>query len=414
MGVVYAAEDLACTERVAIKVANCDRAGAVLVAEHMARELRAGRAIRHPNVVSILDGGSEAGVPYLVMELASGRALGTLATEDRLSVRRVAEIVDQILAGVAAIHRAGYLHGDIKTDNVLVERGDEGAYVVKIIDLGLACEQGGQRPTATDDERIISGTPHYVAPEIALGGSKTVASEVYAVGVVLYELLTGTTPFTDGTIHEILRKQIEDEVLPPSLRSPELKLSLAMERVVLRALHKDPSERYASAREFQSALRAATRASRDVPIASREHSSTSTATEWTRPELPARTHAPTTDRSNTALRDPSFIVEQALEAARVHLVAHRLSAARDELEAAIELLEGDVLGEREAWRLLLSLAAVCDALRDHCRARRLARLALDGAARAGSIVGRRRAKALIERFAGRSRFMPDATRGARH
>jgi serine/threonine-protein kinase len=402
MGVVYAAEDLACTERVAIKVAQCERVGADLVADHMARELRAGRATRHPNVVRILDGGIEARVPYVVMELAPGRPLGVVAAEDRLSIRRVAEIVDQVLAGVAAIHHAGYLHGDIKTDNVLVERGESGAYGVKLIDLGLACEQGDLAPTF-DDDHIISGTPHYLAPELALGGAKTVASEMYAVGVVLYELLTGTTPFTGGGILEILRQQIEDEVMPPSLRSPELKLSLALERVVLRALNKDPNNRFASATEFQCALRTATRGTRDELIACRELSTTGPTDEWTRPELPSRA-ALGTPPPIIAIRDPNPLVERALDATRVHLAAHRLSAARDELEAAVRLLQGDALGEREVWRLLLPLAAVCDSMRDPCRARRLARVALDGAARAGSDVGRHRAKALIERFAGRSRL----------
>lgn len=403
MGVVYAAEDLAGTERVAIKVAHCERVSAGVVADHMARELRAGRATRHPNVVRVLDGGVEAEGPYLVMELASGRTLGALAAENRLSIRRAAEIVDQILDGLAAIHRAGYLHGDIKTDNVLVERGDDGAYFVKIIDLGLACEQNGRAATA-DGDLVISGTPHYLAPKLALGGAKTVASEVYAVGVVVYELLTGTTPFAGGAVLEILRKQLDDEVMPSSLRSPELKLSLALEDVVLRALHKDPNERFASAGEFRSALRAATLDSRDEPIASREFSTTGPTMEWTRPELPSRTRAlrASPPLYSPTIRDADLIVERALDATQSHLVAHRLTAARDELEAALELLDGDAVGEREAWRLLLALAAICDALHDPCRARRLARLALDGAARAGSDVGRRRAKALIERFAGRS------------
>ncbi|HTR50297.1 MAG TPA: serine/threonine-protein kinase [Kofleriaceae bacterium] len=401
MGAVYAAEDLARTERVAIKLAHSEHIAAELIATHMARELRAGRATNHPNVVTVLDGGCEAGRSYVVMELASGRSLGTLAAEG-LSIRRVGAIVDQILAGLDAIHRAGYLHGDVKTDNILVTREQDGSELAKIIDLGLACEQGSAR---VDDEHVISGTPQYLAPEIALGGAKTVASELYAVGVILYELLTGTPPFSGGAIFEILRKHVEDEVMPPSLRSPELRLSIALERVVLRALHKEPGARFASAAEFRAALRAATSVSLDAATASSAFSTTSPTLEWTRLELPPRPRALGTSPVPAPCgRDPVVIVEAALDATRTHLAAHRLSAARDELEAALRLLDDDASGDRVAWRLLLALSAVSDRLRDPVRARRIARLALDSAARAGSEIGRRRAKSLIERFAGRTRL----------
>jgi len=401
MGAVYAAEDLARTERVAIKLAHDEHIAADLIAMHMGRELRAGRATHHPNVVSIVDGGCEAGQSFVVMELASGRSLGTLAAEG-LSVRRVSAIVDQILAGLEAIHRAGYIHGDLKTDNVLVAHAEDGSDLVKIIDLGLACEHGSAH---VDGDHVISGTPQYLAPEIALGVPKTVASDLYAVGVILYELLTGTTPFGGGAIFEILRKHVEDEVMPPSLRSPELKLSIAMERVVLRALQKEPRERFASAAEFRAALRAASSISLDAAITTAAFSTTDPTLEWTRLELPPpRPRALGTNPPAPAPSgcNPLVIVEASLDAARAHLAVRRFSAARDELEAALRLLEDDASGDRVAWRLLLALSAICDKLRDPVRARRLARLALDGAARADSEIGRRRAKALMERFAGRT------------
>jgi serine/threonine-protein kinase len=314
----------------------------------------------------------------------------------------VAAIVDQVLAGLAAIHAAGYVHGDVKTDNILVMRAEDGSDVVKIIDLGLACELGG-RTQPRDEDRVISGTPHYLAPEVALGGAKTVASELYAVGVIVYELLTGTTPFTGAGIFEVLRKQVEDEVTPPSQRAPQLMLSLALERVVLRALNKEPRERYDSADAFRLALRAAAGESRDSLIARCAFSTTGATMKWTRPELPpARPRALGTNPAGR--RDPLVIVEAVLDATRALLAEHRLSTARDELEAGLRIIEDDDAGYRLAWRLLLPLSAICDSLKDPCRARRVARLALDCAARAGSDVGRLRAKALIERFAGRSQL----------
>jgi len=285
MGAVYAAEDLERAERVAIKVGHSETIAYGVVAVHMERELRFGRMMRHDNVVRVLDGGAEEGCPFIVMELAPGRILRAVAVEDRLSVRRVAAIADQILAGLAAIHRAGYLHGDVKTDNVIVGRSDDGGDVIKLIDLGLACEQGCH--SALGEDHVISGTPDYLAPEVAMGGAKSVASELYAVGVIVYELLTGTTPFGGGTTAEILRRQVHAEVIPPTVRAPELSLSLELERVVLRALAKDPAARFASADAFRVALRAATRCTRDLELAAREFSTTGQTLEWTRPELPA-------------------------------------------------------------------------------------------------------------------------------
>ena len=402
MGAVYVAEDLARTERVAIKLAHSEHLAIDVIDSHMAREIQIGHAVRHPNVVSTFGGGCEAGQSFVVMELAPGYSLGTLAAERRLSIRRVSAIGDQILAGLAAVHDAGYLHGDMKTDNVLVTYDDNGGDLVKIIDFGLACDQ--RKAVALDDEHVISGTPQYLAPELALGQPKSVASELYAVGVILYELLTGAPPFAGGGVLEVMRKQVEDEIIPPSLKAPELNLSLALERVVMRALSKAPGDRYASAPEFRAALRAATSTSRDSQI-NAVMSTTGPTLEWTRPELPpARPRAVGTRPPGvrSASRNPVVIVEAALDATRTHVAAHRLGAARDELEAALHLLDDDPSGDRVAWRLLLALSAVCDGLRDPVHARRIARLALDSAARARSDVGRRRAKALIERFAGRS------------
>lgn len=286
MGAVYDGADLAQTARVAIKVAHDDHVAAETITRYMAHELRAGRAIRHPNVVAILDGGSDGGRSFVVMERARGRGLTALCAEGRLSVRRVAAIVDQVLAGLAAIHDAGYAHGDLKTDNVLVDGCDR----VTIIDLGLASELG-MPANDNGEERILSGTPYYLAPELMHGGAKTVASDLYAVGVILYELLTGTLPFSGGSTLEILRKHLEDEVVPPSLRAPELDLGIELERVVLRALAKNARDRYTTARELRAALRAAVRLTRDIPTASSARWSTAPTNELTRPELPPRPRA---------------------------------------------------------------------------------------------------------------------------
>lgn len=383
MGVVYAAEDLARLERVAVKIAHRESAQPELVAQHMARELAVGRATRHPNVVGVLDGGSEAGRPFLVMELATGRSLGALAGR-RVSLGRIVGIVDQILAGLGAIHRTGYVHGDLKPDNILVdERGDR----VTIIDLGLACEQ-----TATT-KPLISGTPLYMAPELALGRPKSIASDLYAVGAMIYELLTGTSAVPEGPVVEVLRHQVEDEVLPPSQRLPGI--PLALDRVILRALAKQPHARHASAEELRGALHGAVAGCPAIAIP--RHACPSIPTvPWIGVPPPRRAAGSTAPPSL-----PQRTVEAALEAAGRSLSGHRWAAARDQLEAGVRALDLLPAAEPLEWRLLLPLAAVYEGLHDPQRARRIARLALDSAGRAGSAIGRERAKQLIVRLTGR-------------
>ena len=403
MGVVYEAEDLERTEPVAIKTLHAGHPPDGIAAEHMERELRVGRGIRHRNVIAVLDGGRDDGRPFVVMERAAGRTLGCAIAEDRPPVARVVAIVDQILAGLDAVHRAGYLHGDVKSDNILVAPSDHGTDIVKIIDFGLAHERGTNPPVIAG-QRIFSGTPDYLAPEVVRGEAKTVASEVYGVGVILYELLTGATPFGGGPLDEILRRQVEDEVIPPSLRAPELRVSLSLERVVLRALAKQPEARYPDAEAFRAALLAATQPSMiDVPVVARPFSTSARTLDWTRPERPAALVVDTRPPVPASyVREPLVIVQTALDVAGAHVAEHHLAAARCELEAALVLVEDAPVGDVGIWRLLLALAAVCDGLNEPRRARDAARMALDSAVRVHSEIGRHRAKALIERFAGRS------------
>jgi serine/threonine protein kinase len=385
MGIVYEAEDLVRTERVAIKVLHPDHSPTGTAADLMAQELRLGRAIHSPNVVAVLDGGTDHGRPFIAMQLVCGRPLDVVMRDDALSLDRVMAMFDQILAGLDAVHAAGYVHGDIKADNVLVDGSDR----VTIIDLGLACEPNVARAG------VISGTPEYLAPEVVRGGAKTVASDIYAVGTVLYELLTGTTPFGGGSVDEVLRRQVSDDVVPPSQRAPDLRLPLALENVVLRALASRPEARFASVNELREAIAVAMRTNpTDIVVVPRTFSTTTQT--WTRVELPRRLAAGTRPPGMSSHQN---LVQAALDSARTHIAAHRLASARDDLQAALDLVDGEREYAGESWRLLLALASVTERLRDRPRARHLARFALDSASRASSDLGRQRAKALLERLA---------------
>lgn len=247
MGAVYEAQ--ANGRAVAIKVPYCE----TLDSYHAARRFRdegvAGSIVEHPNVVRIYEHGERDGIPYLVMEQVSGERLcAKLAREGGVSLRRAAEIVRELLHGLAALHAAGIVHADVKSDNLLVDGRDR----VKLIDFGLAHPDLEGRPRGVRTRDMVSGTPDYMAPEVIRGEGSTAASDIYAAGVILYELVTGTTPFSGGSCSDIVNRHLREPVVPPALRRTDLPPIL--DRIIMRALEKDPTKRFASAAAFAAAL----------------------------------------------------------------------------------------------------------------------------------------------------------------
>ncbi len=252
MGLVYAAED-AKQHRVAVKVLHPDLVVDLGMVARLVDEALAGRQVTHHNVVRVLDHGTtEDGAPFLVMEYVRGASLrGLIRSGGPLPLSRIRTIASQILSGLAAIHRAGLVHGDMKSDNVLVDPS-EGIDSVKIIDFGLS-----RRPRANPalvGGHMVSGTPEYMAPEMIRGEPITEAADLYGVGVILYEMLTGTTPFAGGTPKRIFEKHLVDDVVPPSCRCPDRRIPMSFERVVLRDLAKEAGARHANAEQFAAAV----------------------------------------------------------------------------------------------------------------------------------------------------------------
>lgn len=226
-------------------------------------EARLARRIAHRNVVRVVDDGVTAsGSPYVVMERAAGMSLGDLIDRDGpLPLARVRTIASQILSAVAAIHQAGLVHGDLKSDNVLVDAGDRDT--VTLIDFGLARESG-TRPFGID-EHMLSGTPEYMAPELARGEPLTPAGELYAVGVIIYEMLTGTTPFGSSSVTSVFEAHLHESVTPPSLRVPDRMIPSSLEGIVLRALAKDPAVRHLDAAFLATGIE------RAIPVGYHDH-----------------------------------------------------------------------------------------------------------------------------------------------
>jgi serine/threonine-protein kinase len=285
MGVVYEAQP-PCGEPVALKLLHPQRLDDARAVRRFLDEGTAGAIVVHPNVAAtLMRGQTDDGVPFLVMQRVRGESLGgRIGREGPPSLRRVVAIVQQILAALHAIHSAGVVHGDVKSDNILVERQDDDSDVATLIDFGLAhvqfCADDVRCPG--DDDELVSGTPEYMAPEVIRGEGSSTASDVYAVGVILYELITGSTPFSGGTPAEIVRRHLTDRVVPPSLRRNG-SVPAILERIVLRALAKNPEKRFRSAAAFASALTVATPVLDDEPGESPAKSSREAPTlDWAR------------------------------------------------------------------------------------------------------------------------------------
>jgi len=245
MADVYLAEDSELGRRVAIKILNDRHAADDQFVERFRREAKNAAGLSHPNIVSIYDRGEAEGTYYIAMEYLDGRSLKELiVSRGSAPVRTAIEYTRQILAALGAAHRQGIVHRDIKPHNVLV--GGEGG--VKVTDFGIA-RSGASQMTEVGS---IIGTAQYLSPEQARGSQVDQTSDVYSVGVVLYELLTGQVPFTGDTPLEIAMKHLSEIPKPPSELRPDVPHDLDM--VVLRALAKEPSERYQSAEEMDADL----------------------------------------------------------------------------------------------------------------------------------------------------------------
>lgn len=254
MGAVHRAEHVSLGRPVAIKFLHHLLARDACAVARFRTEASATARLSHPNVVSVLDYREDSdGTPFLVMEYVEGRSLRALLTEGPVDVGRAIHIGAQILAALRAAHAARVVHGDVKTDNVLVERRRDER--VKLVDFGLA--RVG-RPL--EDDGVVSdsfcGTPGYVAPEVILGGYPTASSDLYSVGVILYELLTGSNPYGGGKSVDVLRRNLGDLHVPPTIRFPERAVPRALEDVIARALDKDPRRRHRDALSFATALAA--------------------------------------------------------------------------------------------------------------------------------------------------------------
>jgi serine/threonine protein kinase len=255
MGKVYRAEQANLGRKVALKVMSPALVAKPEFVHRFQNEARAASSLNHPNIVRVYDFGSTADArPYLVMELLEGSDLEQLTREQArpMPIARVVDIVVQVLSALEEAHSCGVVHRDLKPANVFVSPLRKGGDLVKVLDFGLA----KLRARASAPSGLVFGTPQYIAPEQARGEPSDARSDLYSVGVMLFELVAGVPPFRGGDAETVL--ELQAFVDPPSLLAvaPE-RATPALARVVAKALAKSPSARYASAPDFTEALREA-------------------------------------------------------------------------------------------------------------------------------------------------------------
>ncbi len=246
MAVVYRARDLRLNRRVAIKVLPPELAFNADVRERFLREAQTSAQLAHPGIVPIYMVDEAEGLVFFVMALVDGETLGErLLRERRLPVEQVRRILTDVADALAYAHANGVVHRDIKPDNIMLDRATGRAVVT---DFGIA-RAGASDMTLTGS---IMGTAQYLSPEQARGAAVDQRSDLYSVGIVLYEMLTGTVPFTGETPVEIAMRHLSDTPQPPSIQRPEIPPDLDM--VVLRSLAKNPEDRFQTAEEMDAEL----------------------------------------------------------------------------------------------------------------------------------------------------------------
>jgi serine/threonine-protein kinase len=270
MGKVYRANQLALDKPVVLKVLRQSLLSDERTVARFQREAKAASRLNHPNSISILDfGQAEDGALYIAMEYVNGRDLQQiLAKEWPLPEGRVSRVMSQVLSALADAHQAGVIHRDLKPENIMVEprRGGETDFV-KVLDFGIAKIQDSQDDgPALTRAGFVCGTPEYMSPEQARGAPLDARSDLYAVGVILYQLTTGMLPFESDSAVGFATKHLTETPLPPSQKRPDIRISPGMERLILRSLAKDPNDRPQHADAFRADLIAVERERRQSQI----------------------------------------------------------------------------------------------------------------------------------------------------
>lgn len=248
MSIVYRAHDLMLERTVAIKLLRKDYSNNPQFRQQFRQEAKAAASLSHPNIVTVHDFGLDTNQLFIIMEYVPGKDLKSLLREQsKISVSESIDLIVQACSGIGFAHRAGLVHCDIKPQNMLVTPDLR----LKVVDFGIARALASISPD--EKSEIVWGSPHYFSPEQAAGNAPSPASDVYSLGIVLYEMLTGQLPFKGET-----PEQLADQhrlSLPPSPRKINPLIPNSLEQILLKVLSKEPAARYRTADQLGSVLR---------------------------------------------------------------------------------------------------------------------------------------------------------------
>lgn len=260
---VYCAGDIRLRRKVALKVLRPELAYDHLLVDRFRREARTVASLPHPHIVTVYDRGVWEGTDYIAMEYVRGRSLRSLIEREApLPPSRAIDLTVQLLEAAGFIHRRGIIHRDLKPENVIVGNGGR----LRVTDFGIACPG----PSRSDEtRRTVLGTASYLSPEQALGGVLTAASDLYSIGIILYELVVRRVPFEDERAVAVARKHIFDQPVPPGrfcqAVTPEL------DAIIMRALEKAPARRFPDAETLIASLEHVKARSEQRPYQWRKH-----------------------------------------------------------------------------------------------------------------------------------------------
>lgn len=243
MASIFRATDVQTGRPVALKIPHPEMEADVVLYDRFQREQDIGQKLDHPNVMKVMSN-DHASQVYMVMEWVDGRLLRQILMEKRkLPIERAVDLTKKICDALDYIHRHGVVHRDLKPENIMVDDEDH----VKLIDFGIAGHEGSRRLTFAKLSQLM-GTPDYISPEQVKGKRGDGRSDIYAVGVMFYEMLTGKVPFQGPNAFAIMNDRLLNNPIPPREIDPSIPVEL--QEIIYRALERDPKNRYATAKEF--------------------------------------------------------------------------------------------------------------------------------------------------------------------